>query len=167
MSVNKSKSYVLPLYSKYINIRYIDLIRNTYLFLEGKYDEGLIIEYINKDNEDFKSYLEEISTNEFVNEIIYKEDFIFVVLKLPVELNSDYYNFINGSYSKIKEKKTIVKFLSENYGAVQFKAINRINQVLNRDKALRAELEYNLDMVLPEDCELSSIPDKISETLIL
>jgi hypothetical protein len=167
MKINKSKSYILPLYSKYIEIKYINLVYNTYLFLEGKEENYLIIQYIKENTKEFIDYINNLKLNDLVYKIIEKEDYINVVLNIPEEIKNDYSNFVEGNYSKIKNKSIIVNFLMKNYGSRHFNAINRIKQVLNKDKSLKYELEYNLDTVLPEEIELSSIPCKQTETIKL
>lgn len=166
MEINKSKSYMLPLFSHYLGLDFIKHIYNTYLFLEGKDDKYFIIQYNKVDDEDFHSYLNEIKKNKNIEDIV-ENDYLNVIVKIPEELEEDYNYFVSGNFSKIKQKKQIVEFLRKNYGSRQFKSIERIKQVLNKDKSLKEELEYTLDITLPPDCELSSIPNKQSETLKL
>jgi hypothetical protein len=165
MTVNKSKSYLLPLYDGYIKIKYVGSIVNTYLFLEGKENKCLIIQYSKRDTEEFNNYINQLKEEKLVVDIQDKEDYIYIILHVPEELEKDFDNFIYGNFSKISNKNKIVNFLMENYGARSFQAINRIKQVLHKDRALKEELEYSLDISIPEGSELSSVPNKQMETI--
>ncbi|MFW6225405.1 MAG: hypothetical protein ACOC3V_00435 [bacterium] len=142
------------------------MIYNTYLFLEGKEDKYFIIQYNKVDDEDFHKYINKLKENELVDDIV-ENDYLNIIIKIPEELEPDYNYFVSGNFSKITKKKLIVDFLRKNYGSRQFKSIERIKQVLYKDKDLKEELEFTLDITLPPNCELSSIPDKQSETLKL
>lgn len=166
MQINKSKSYILPLFSEYIELGFIRDVYNTYLFLEGKENKYFVIQYKKLDTEEFKNYLEVLNQNELVEEIV-ENDYINVILRIPDSLREEYDYFVSGNFSKIAKKKHIIQFLQKNYGSSQFPIIERIKQVLYKDRALKEELEYSLDITLPEECELSSIPSKQSETLKL
>lgn len=166
MQINKSKSYILPLFSEYVELGFIRDVYNTYLFLEGKENKYFVIQYKKLDTEEFKNYLEVLQQNEIVEEIV-ENDYINVILKIPDKLEEDYQYFVSGDFSKITKKDYIIKFLQKNYGSSQFPIIERIKQVLYKDRVLKEELEYSLDISLPEECELSSIPNKQSETLKL
>jgi len=166
MGINKSKSYMLPLFSEYIKLDFIKAIYNTYLFLEGKENKCFVIQYKKLNTEEFNDYINSLLQNEYIEDIR-EDDYINVIIKVPETLEQDYNNFISGDFSKITKKESIVNFLMNNYGSAQFKTIERIKQVLYKSKALKDELEYSLDIILPEECELSSIPNRQSETLKL
>lgn len=162
--INKSKSYVLPLLDEFVQIKYVEYVYNTYLFLEGEENKYIVIQY--EDNEYTKVYCEELD-KDYIKDIIFRDDYVYVIFKVPEEIIPDYNMFLEGRFSEIINKEKILNFLMKNYGSRYYNAINRIKQVLYRDKALRAELEFNLDITLPEDVELSSIPDKQTETIRL
>lgn len=163
--VNKSKSYVLPLLSNFIEIKNISNIVNSYLFLEGKDDKYIIVKY--RLNDETLEYVESIKSHCLINNIIENGGYLYIVFNVPNEILKDYEKFVDGKYSEIESKNTIITFLSDNYPSRFFNTIERIRQVLYKDKALKYELEYNLDITLPEGIELSSKPDLIDETLII
>lgn len=164
---NKSKSYILPLFNNYVDIKYIGLVYNTYLFMEGEENNYLIIQYNNENLDDFQQYIDKLSEYDLVSKIDRSDEYIYVFLEVPEELQNDYDSFVSGRFSNISRKNDIINFLTKNYGAVHFKIINRIKQVLYKDRALKEEIEYDLDITLPESSELSSIPEKVTETLKL
>ena len=163
--INKSKSYVLPLLNDFVEIKHVNDIDNTYLFLEGRDNEYIIVKY--KKTTESYSYLDEIKDVELLSEVIETDNNFYLLFNVPYEIMNDYHNFINGDFSKIEGKSKITSFLSKNYSSRHFNTIQRIKQVLTKDRALRAEIEYNLDVTLPDDIELSSKPIKEHETLIL
>lgn len=165
MKMNKSKSYIVPLLDDFIKIKHVKYIYNSYLFLEGQEEEYIIIQY--EKFEELEEYLETLKGNKYLLEIIEREDFYYLVIDVPSEIKGDYSKFLNGNFSEISKKNKIIKFLSSNYGSRSFQAINRIKQVLYKDRVLKEELEYSLDVLIPEESELSSIPSKQSETLKL
>ena len=163
--VNKSKSYILPLLNDFIQIKNISNIVNSYLFMEGKDDKYIIIKYIR--NNEALEYIESIKSHNLINNIIESDNFIYIVFNVPDEIINDYDKFLEGRYSEFENKKGILMFLENNYPSRFFNTIQRIKQVLYKEKALKYEIEYNLDIVLPDNAELSSKPDLINETLII
>ena len=161
--INKSKSYILPLLNDFVEIKNVNDIDNTYLFLEGSDKEYIIVKY-KKTTESFE-YLNSIKENDLLAEVKETDSNLYLFFNVPDEVKNDYKHFINGDFSKIYNKAKIISFLSKNYTSRHFNTIQRIKQVLYRDKALKAEIEYSLDVVLPEDSELSSKPIKEMETL--
>jgi len=155
--INKSKSYILPLLDDYVKLKHVREVNNCYLFLEGDENKYIIIEYKKNNLED---YLIELRNNQYFIDIVEKEDFYIILFKVPDGIKEDYNKFIEGKFSKIYNKDKIIKFLMTHYSSSEFKAIQRIKQVLYRDRALKEELEYTLDVLIPENAELSSIPSK-------
>ena len=161
--INKSKSYILPLLNDFVEIKNVNDIDNTYLFLEGSDKEYIIVKY-KKTTETFE-YLNSIKGNDLLAEVRETDNNLYLFFNVPDEIRNDYYHFINGKFSKIYNKNKIISFLSKNYTSRHFNTIQRIKQVLFKDRALKAEIEYNLDITLPDDSELSSKPIKEMETL--
>lgn len=166
---NKSKSYILPLFSKYVELDFLDEIYNTYCYNEEYEDECFIIVYTKSDDKEFKNYIDELKNNKYILNITNYEEYIVVIFNIPQELKKDYNNFLEGKFSKINKhhKMHILKFLVDVYGKSDIKVIREIEGVLYKKETLRKRLEEELEMSITADLELSSIPDTNRETFYL
>lgn len=169
MEVNKSKAYILPLLNYYIDLKFINKIKNTYLFLENDLESYIIVKYGKNEDEEFQNYLIELSTNDYCKEVVIKEKETYCIFTVFEEVREDYESFVIGKFSKIsiRSKKEIVSFSLKNYGAGNIKTINKIKQILDKDTRLKREIEEDLDVTLSEDSELSSLPNLENETIRL
>jgi hypothetical protein len=169
MSVNRSKAYILPLLNHYVDLQFVKNILNTYLFIEDDLNDYIIIEYNDIEEEDFQNYLIELSVNDYFKNIIKKDNKVYCIFDVNDNVRSDYDKFVNGKFSKISKnnKNKIISFSLKHYGVSNIQTINKIKKILNKDEELRRELEEELDVNIPENSELSSIPDMNNETLKL
>ena len=68
MKLNKSKTYFLPYIDEFIKIKFVDRLKNTYVFLNDEYKICLLYEYSAK--KDIAEYENELETNEYYNRTI-------------------------------------------------------------------------------------------------
>jgi hypothetical protein len=153
-----------------INIRYIDKLLNTYVFLED-YDRELIILSYNidiKHNFDYDDFINDIKASElYIENILIKDKSINFVFKIPDKYIDDYNLFTTGKYSKINKgtKMLILNTLTDKYGLTHgSKTLHKVRDVLYCGEDLRKELEAEFNMVIPKDWELSSIINTEDET---
>lgn len=169
MEVNKSKAYILPLLNYYVDLNFINKIKNTYLFLENDLDSYIILKYGENEDEEFQNYLIELSTSDYCKEIITKDAETYCIFTIFEEVREDYESFVIGKFSEIsvRSKKKIVSFSLKNYGIGNIKTINKIKQILDKDTKLKRKIEEDLDVILSEESELSSLPNLNNETIRL
>ena len=166
--INKSKTYILPLLSKHIEINYLKYLTNTYVFIDDVDTELIVLSYDNKANEefDFEDYIKKLSESVLFIELIRNEDGSYnFVFKIPEEFSYDYQCFIVGKYSKMNEKSKafIIKSISKMF-KLDSSIKSKIRNVLYLGEDLRKSLETELNMKIPESWELSSIIDTNNET---
>jgi len=176
--MNKSFTYLLPLYCKYLKSENSELTENLFIeFLKecycyNKVDDQLKEQFIlqlNKPKEKnniFQKYLSNLKKSSIFKGLTIAEEYYFIYLNIPKELSNDYINFINGRYSEFEnDNKIIVLKSSKDNVSLSFSA--EINQIFSKSPQRREELEKKLNMKIPRDIELSSIPDTLSETFKL
>lgn len=174
---NKSKSYLLPLLSDFVDIKYINLMINSFIFYEEDKEEEespkllLLYKYddkVNIDSEGNKSgflyYIDYLKEHKLYN---YDKDLLDCILfniSIPDYYYYEYYCFLSGRYSYYRDesKDKILRFLRHNYSNLT--VINKIKQVLYKDKRLKLSLEELLNIKIDENSELSSIVQLHQET---
>lgn len=168
VGINKSKSYILPLFSGYIDIRFIDFIINTYIFtaedsslkcLHILYDIKL------KENPYYEEYVDELSTNLCLKDMKVTSKGVLLSLLIPAEHYDDYNYFLVGKYSNYQDnsKKKVLYFLHSTYPEF-YDTIKKVEAILYKKIELRKSLEDRLGISLPKDSELSSVIDVEEET---
>lgn len=168
--VNKSKSYILPLFVGTVDIQFVRFIQNTYLFLKPnqKFEHRILHILYNKEvvNQPlFDSYLNEVkNTSWFVD---YQEvlDGYLLSLRIPEKHIKDYDYFSEGKYSKFDDlaKKKILYHLYDNYPELS-DLIKKIEYILYKNEKLKKAWEDKLDARLPDELELSSVINPENET---
>ena len=118
---NKSKSYLLPLFFRLLDLEYLENIFNTYCYKEEQDTDCFVIVYKNADSDRYRDYISRLSTNIPQNHCISLEsyeDYTITTYDIPEELTDDYNNFILGRYSLFRpeSKSVIIRFLFSHYG---------------------------------------------------
>ena len=161
---NKSITYFLPIFDKFVSIKYFNLLENTYFWYDDistesfcllyKFDGRIRGEY--KHREGFVVYEQELRNSKYyLGECDYNE-YVLYMFELPKELQYIKYTLIEGKYSKLKEiyKKYILDFILQRYGSFDASVIK---QILYKDAKYRNNLSEQLKIAIPENAELSSI----------
>lgn len=161
--MNKSYTYLIPLLNEYcgIDARYYIIIDNIFTVLDNPDTIGIL--YCNSNAASFKEYLEELQESYLFEDITYLDEHVLVQLQFPEEYLNEFNLYAEGKFSHFREeaKQLILNYLLTNHNTVD---AENVRQVLYRDSALREILEYQLGCLLPEDAELSSVPNKLQES---
>ena len=168
--INKSKSYILPLIEGSIDIQYIRLIINTFLFIKPDpdieyrsihilYDKAIV------NQELFEEYLEEIKKCLLFIDFKETSDGYMLSVRIPETHNKDYDCFAEGKYSQLADtsKKKILYHLYKHYPELN-DVIKEIEYILYKNNRLKEAWEDKLGTQLPEALELSSIVNLDDET---
>lgn len=165
---NKSTTYMLPIFGKYVLISYFRLLKNTYLWYDDytDYTFCLLYEFDGRVKGEMKSRfgftVYEEKTLRSNPLFMGSEDFgryVIFQFALPDEMNNVRDLFIEGAYSKYtkEHKMLILDFIMKYYGPNEK---NHINRILNKDPELRNEILEALGKhtVMDVEAELSSSP---------
>ena len=101
LSVNKSKTYLLPYIDQFIKIKFINRLNNTYVFLNDEYRICLRYEYSGK--KEFTDYEKELEENQYYEKTIdINKKEVLYVFHFPVEMLDEVDLFLSGkiSYSR-------------------------------------------------------------------
>lgn len=174
--INRSKTYLLPLLLDVLDVdlRFINMVENTYLFEEsGKYDNCIFVEIIFAfDNPEFIKFEHSLKDSYlFRDKIDIDSNKVIFIYDFPTDYMSEYLYYLEGKYSKFskaavdvilnyyrniyKEKRFVVEFLI------------RLNQIFNKDDNLRKELELSLKTKIKPGSELTDIMDFEKELINL
>ena len=169
---NKSKTYLLPLLAEVIDIdkRFFNSLVNTYISdANGIYSDCLLILHnFSFKNPEFTAYEHKLTNNQYFVESIDIDNQVLYIYKFPEEYMKEYNLYKKGKYSKFGQdaKDTIIEFFGNiyagNLNAVKF--LMTLKQVLYQDKKLKKELERKLNVILPDNAELTDIADLECET---
>lgn len=172
MKYNKSKTYLLPLLSEFINFetKFMKYLVNTYMFDEtGEYGECLcILHDFNFKNPEFTAYEHRFTNNDLFIKSIDIGNKVLYIFKFPEEYKQEYYSLYEGKYSEFGNdaKELILKFWADVYNgnanAVNF--LVKVKQVLYKDSKLREKLQKDLRVTIDEEQELGDIIDVDNET---
>lgn len=176
--MNKSFTYLLPLFIKELKkgnkeieeILFVIFVEECYcIYKVDDKEENLItikLEKPKKYNEIFSKYLSNLKRSIIFTKQHNTETEIFITFNVPKELEESYNCFLNGSFSKIKpiDKTTILKFIKNNSSGDYH---TMIRSVLIKSDKRRKVMEEELKVKIPDNIELSSKPDLISETFKL
>lgn len=170
LKTNKSKTYFLPLFAKYVNIKYFPILMNTYFWYDNdisketfhllyKFDGKIKGKLYNRKG--FIIYEDYLTQHElFIGYMDYQEYVIYQFKLLP-ELIKKRDILLKGQYSKLspKDKNDIIDFTLIFYDTT---GATILRKILNKDKGLRLKLAEELGYTkktikdFPEDAELSS-----------
>lgn len=177
---NASKTYLLPLLSEVIDInpKFIDYLENTYMCDEKNEYEDCIFLYHKFDfkNPEFTKYEHSLTNNNLFITHIDKGDKVIYIFKFPPEYLDEYNYLKESKYSKFGKdaKDLIIRFWTELYGkyTVGAELILKINQILNKDKTLKKQIEQKLSsnnhkVILDDDSELGEFVEILDETINL
>lgn len=173
--MNKSFAYLLPLFSKYLISENKELeeayfaiwVEECYCYckVNDKLENIYTIKLTKpeKKNEIYQKYLSSLKkSNIFANQHNTEES-NYISFKIPKEIENTYLKYLKGEYSKINSKdKTIALSFIKNRISKEYSI--KMNRIFSKNEKEREELENKIGMKLPKDSELSSKPNKISET---
>lgn len=170
--INKSKTYLLPLLSELVEFdkKYHNNIINTYIYDDlGKYENCFfILHKFSFRNPEYTIYENKLINNELYIDLIDIDNDVLYIFKFPDDYLYEYNKYKEGKYSEFKNdaKELILNFFGEvykfNMNAVSF--LIKVKQILFKDKKLKKIIEDELNVILSDDAELSSIMDKEEET---
>ena len=162
--LNKSYSYLLPLFNEEcpINDNYFIMLNNVYTRYNDNLDHFILC-YENSDNALFKNYIERLHENYLFVESFNEDTYLYIVFDFPEEYKYEYNCYLNGRFSKFREesKKIILEYILYIH---KLEASQKIKKVLYKDIILKQHLEKQLNMVISDKLELSSIPSIEAET---
>jgi hypothetical protein len=162
LKLNKSKTYILYYIGKYIPIKFLDKLNNTYIFFNNEYK--ICLRYTYSGKLEFTKYEKELESNEYYESTIdITKSEVLYTFNVPLELLDVLDLFISGKYSYLPEQEELVDFLICNFGLTEESKIIRI---IRRDNELREALEEELNTKIPKDLDLSSLPDLDNENFI-
>lgn len=167
MESNKSKTYILPLFSTIINLKFIQNILNTYTHVENLYDDEkiFIISYKFINSPEFIQYENEIKNSKYYLTTIDDENNVNYVFKIPDSILYEYNKFLQGLYSEFREekKRTILIFFIKLYSKIT-PIYEEVFGVLYKTIERKNKIEKTLNIKLNAGNELSAKPDKEKET---
>lgn len=167
--LNKSYSYLVPLLNEKCKVDsdFVILMKNTYTYhYDYPQEEMIVLCYETSDTDLFRQYLDSFLESELFKEMLYEDEFVYVVLYFPLEFIKEYRLYKLGKFSHIpEESKTII--LNYILDIHSIRSANRVRRVLYKDEELRFELEKKLDLKIDPSLELSSKPNRVQETFIL
>lgn len=159
ITLNKSKTYILPYVGEHVSLKFFDRLINTYLFYEGDYGFGILYRFSGK--KDFLDYEMFLSKHDLFKTMVdVGNDMVLYVFEYPDELYDTVNLFLKGKYSSLPNKNIIKNFLTRRYGVAPN---HKIMHILDRTNIYRTHLEKNLKVKIPLDLDLSDKPDKTSE----
>lgn len=170
MNINRSKTYLLPLLSEFVHfdLKLIEYLLNTYMFLEGEKDCLCILHEFSFKDPTFTSYEHKLINNKLFIKHIDINNKVLYVFKFPDEYLKEYNLFKEGKYSEFDEssKKLILRFWTQIYennpNAARF--LIKLRQILNKDEKLKQILEKDLKIKISNNQELGEIMNNNDET---
>lgn len=169
---NKSRSYLLPLLFKELNIphNFLKYVSNTYIQLKDYGSTNILILEVNKTvkDKDFVLFTSILKTHESLDSSYESSTGSLIFIVKINKFKDEYQYYIDGKYSKFSNhaKQLIIKFWSFVYGKEGNKFVRDVTDVLYQNARLRNEMEQKLAVRLPLNAELSSICNLTKETLI-
>lgn len=157
VKVNKSRTYIVPILNRYINVNR-GLLVNSYLYdiNNPNYNEdsfnGLFLLFKWSNNEVHKQYENQLINSEYTKlHYDFDEEHYMIYCKFPEAVYDDCNYLIDGKFSKISKlnKTTILSYW-------QSSNTSKVYYILYRKEVYKKELENNLNVNLPWDAELGS-----------
>jgi hypothetical protein len=168
---NKSRTYLMPLLSKDIDIsEYQYLLINTYIKFSkdiGCIDHPFGLLYEIEDTEAWSEYNDYLTRHErYHTSYLVNCDKKLYVFRFPEKYKNEYLMFKEGKYSKFNSdaKALIISYSSEAYKYPPL--IEDLVGVLYQHKSRRIKIEKELGITLPEGSELASRICYDNETFI-
>lgn len=172
---NKSFTYLMPLYCKYLrdenpdlkDIIFLDYLKECYIYhkVNDTNKDCFILKFEKPTEKDeiFQKMLFNLKKCSIFAEQLSENNSCYIKLITPNIIEDARNKFIKGHFSIInqKDKIIILKFLKEHISTA---FSTEINFIFSKNKYRREELEKQLGITIPKDLELSSIPDQLSET---
>jgi len=155
--LNKSYTYILPMLSTKLDVVKQNLV-NAYVGADeySGYDNHIFLLYRYVGNPRFIEY-EDYLEHTVLFKAKYDPDkyHVMFIFDVPETYQQEYDFFKQGKYSKFSQEYKILIFkfhqiLDENH---------KVAKVLYKHPDLREDIEDRLNTVLPENSELSSVPD--------
>ena len=154
MMLNKSFTYILPMLSTEIDIVKDGLV-NTFIGDEEypQYDNHIFLLYKFSGSKEFLQYEDFIkNTHLFVHSYDPDDHHVMYVLDVPSFYQTDYDLFAKGKYSEMNRDYKIIIFAFHNIE-------HRVAKVLFKHPDLREEWEERTGSTIPDNAEVSSVPD--------
>jgi hypothetical protein len=165
---NKSITYLLPIFTRFVPVSYFRLLENTYLWFDDYTEETFCLLYkfdgkvrgTMASREGFTVYEERVlQRNKYYQGSDDYDKYVIFKFLLPEEMFQVRNLFLEGKYSKYSDehKAAILDHILRFYGPAEKVFIERIFQ---RDPELRQQLLEKLgpSTYLPPDAEVSSAP---------
>lgn len=170
--INRSKTYLFPLFESEVSIPYHKYVTNTYLRVCGEnpyndIERLFVLEVMDDIDEELlipsklenweKYFIDHFKDDETRN--------IYMLFKFPSKYKEEYDLFLKGKYSKFSKesKKLIVR--KSNYYYNRPEVTKSIIDVIFKSQERKDFLEKELGVKLDDDMELSSKPEIVCETL--
>lgn len=170
---NKSRSYLLPLLFKELDIphTYLKYVSNTYVRLKDYNSTNIFILEVNKsekEDKEFAKFINILYLCKGIDSSYEDSNGVLIFIIIFNKFKDEYQYYIDGKYSKFSNhaKQTIIKFWSFVYGKDGNKFVRDVTDILYQNARLRNEIEQKLAVRLPLNAELSSICNLTKETLI-
>lgn len=115
---------------------------------------------------EFETFVEQQEqTKDFLEEYDYEGGYVVLVYRIPFSLKRDFEKFKEGKYSEFSAstKNLFKKMIPDGRMGKLQKSLQW--EIFEKEPDLREQLEDDLDVVLPDDSEVWSIPSTIKETL--
>ena len=174
---NKSKTYLLPLISEFVNIKkeYFYNLENTYISDDKSIYKNCIylLHNFSFKNPKLTLYEHTLTDNKLFVDLIddTANNKVIYVFKFPEEYLHEYKKFKQGKYSEfnLDAKEIILNFYgniySNNERAVSF--LLKTKQILFKNKILREKYEKELNVKIDTSAELSDPMNEEDETIKL
>lgn len=162
MVFNKSRTYLIYYFNNYIPIKFKERLLNTYIIHEGELFWCMVYNWSGK--KEFIEYESELTDSPYflaTNNVDEKGNNVVYIFKVPDELIDVVNLFIEGKYSKLPDKDRLIAYILNFYN-ITYEC--DVVGVLTKSSSYRQKMEDMLDMYIPEEYELSSIPDLDKET---
>jgi hypothetical protein len=162
---NKSLAFFLPMLGEFLH-DFVNL-RGVFVWCEDhpELDEHLFLLFKNADTSGFRENQEWLKA--FPNFVkSYKPDnfHIMLVFSPPERYSKDYSQLKKSKYSQVSEpyKRHIFKF----FNITKSHEFKSLYGILFKDKDYKRLIEEDLDVVIPDDVELASALDHLTETYL-
>ena len=174
---NKSKTYLLPLISEFVNIKkeYFYNLENTYISDDKSIYKNCIylLHNFSFKNPKLTLYEHTLTDNKLFVDLIddTANNKVIYVFKFPEEYLHEYKKFKQGKYSEfnLDAKEIILNFYGDIYSnnerAVSF--LLKTKQILFKNKILREKYEKELNVKIDTSAELSDPMNEEDETIKL
>lgn len=158
--LTKSSSFIFPMLKGSKELYMYDSLFVNCFISTPKHKDCIALLYRFSGNSEFLQFESKLATFEgFITSSDPSPEYVLFIFKVPKENLEDYTHFRKGAYSKMsdKYKSDILNFHSMSHRS-------EIGTILYKDPKRRAQMEELLNVKLPLDAELFSIPTLDIET---